>query len=56
MVEITEPEVAEDGLQSAGVWGVIKEMMDRIQRLEATVGYIIHTQKIASPIVKEDEA
>jgi len=56
MAEIQEPEVAEDGFQSPGVWAVIKEMAERIQKLECAVGYIIHTQKIAPPTVVEDEA
>jgi hypothetical protein len=50
MVEIQEAQ------EEITIENVIKQMMERIQRLEATVGYIIHTQKIASPIVKEDEA
>ena len=33
---------------------IIKSMMERIQRLEATIGYIIHIQKIAPPKAEDN--
>ncbi len=50
MAEITEAQ------EEMTLEKIIKEMVERIQRLEATVGYIIHSQKIAPPKAEEYEA
>lgn len=48
-------EVEQSDFEAPGVWAVVKEMAERIQKLEATVGYLIYIQKIAPPTVIENE-